>query len=77
MFRILLARALGSGVAGRPGRARVEERPAAPPLEGAGTAPAAWLAHSPRVRQEFSLQSENEQTLILYTFLFKGVIDAF
>lgn len=55
----------------------MEERPAAPLLEGAGTARAAWLARSPRVCQEFNLQPENEQTLILYTFLFKGVIDVF
>lgn len=58
---------------------RLEERPVAPLLEGAGTAPAAWLTRSPRAFVKISIYSQkmNTDTVILYPLLFKGVIDAF
>lgn len=56
-----------------------EERPAAPPLEGAGTARAAWLACSPRafLRIPVYNQKMNTDTVIPYPFLFGGVVNTF
>lgn len=58
---------------------RLEERPVAPLLEGAGTARVAGLTRSPRAFVKISIYSQkmNTDTVILYPFLFKGVIDAF
>lgn len=78
MLGILLARALGGGAAARPERARGEGRPAAPPLEGAGTTRAARLARArPIVRISIYSHKKNTDTLIFYKFHFKGVIDSF
>lgn len=56
-----------------------EERPAAPPLEGAGTARAACLACSPRafLRIPIYNQKMNTDTVILYPFLVRGVVKTF
>lgn len=56
-----------------------EERLAAPLLEGAGTARAAWLACSPRAFPRIPIynQKMNTEPVILYPFLFRGVVNTF
>lgn len=56
-----------------------EERPAAPPLDGAGTARAACLARSPRafLRIPIYNQKMNTDTVSLYPFLVRGVVTTF
>lgn len=49
LLRFVLVCALGCGMAWAGGR-EWKERPAAPLLEGAGTAWAAWLTRIPRAR---------------------------